>query len=436
MAPLLFSGHFVVMPTDWIAPVRRLLLVSLIAVGVSLAPVSLAPGVAADTLPVETVEFSGGGHLSGQVLKEVDSGKVPFVVVRVDDGISVAIQKNRVSRVRTKNELTEYARLADEAGNDPEKHYEHGRWCAAHNLSAQKQYHYQRAIAIDPQHERARAALEYVRDDQGNWVSYAQQQRNRGLILVGGRWQFPEAVAKDRFQDEQNVKASKWIKELARLRAQAMRNNSKSAESLAAIKAIKDPLATGAIAGELIKSRGKDVQPRALRMEWIKLLGQFRNSQSVRALVMAGIDEPDPVVREAALKQLQEYGSRSAIATYVPMLNPKKSSNNNVKKALRALTFFPDRELAMTYIDALVTTHTREVTSGGGTNAGFTDDGSGGFSTGSKKVVVTDTIRNDDAHRLLIEVEPGADYGFDQQAWREHFARQLTSYEGSLRRDP
>ena len=168
----------------------------------------------------------------------------------------------------------------------------------------------------------------------------------------------------------------------------------------------------------------------------VELLGSFHNTTAVRALVVAGLDEPDAVVREAALKQLQEYGHGSAKATYVPMLTDKKNKISTIRKALRALTYFPDPELAMTYIDALVSTIKEEKSTGGGTNAGFTQNGSGGFSTGSKKVVEIKTYKNSDARVLLIEVEPNADYGFDEQAWREHFARKLTTYQGNLRRDP
>ena len=67
-------------------------------------------------------------------------------------------------------------------------------------------------------------------------------------------------------------------------------------------------------------------------------------------------------------------------------------------------------------------------TSGGG--------GAGSFSTGSKKVVIVESMKNAGALSLLKIIEPGVDYGYDTQAWREHFARKLTTFKGDLRRDP
>ncbi len=89
----------------------------------------------------------------------------------------------------------------------------------------------------------------------------------------------------------------------------------------------------------------------------------------------------------------------------------------------------------MTYIDALVTSHKREEAPGAGINAGIGNNGVGGLAMGGKKKVVVESLRNSGALTLLKMVEPGVDYGFDQQAWREHFAAQLTTYEGDLRRD-
>ncbi|QDT09613.1 HEAT repeat domain-containing protein [Planctomycetes bacterium K23_9] len=389
----------------------------------------------AELPPTDTIELRGGGQLAGKVLRQVETPEGGFVSVQVDDGISVAIEKARVTRVRTADELAKYSQLAEAAGDDPEKHYLLGKWCTANHLSQQRLFHYQRAITLNPEHNLARAALDYVRDERGNWIPYAVQQRNRGLIWAKGGWKFPEVVAKDRFQDEANVKASKWIKQVAQLRSQFLGRGKKQQEAWQEIQGIRDPLAAGAIAGEFEKSRGKNIQPRALRLEWVKLLGRFRNSVSVRSLVLAGIDEPDAVVREAALAELKKYGWDSAIATYVPMLAPKNSSDN-VRRALRGLTYFPQSHLAMTYVNALITTHMQVVPQGPGISTGFSDTGSSGFTTGSDNKPKPVRRKNTDALTLLKMIEPDVDYGFNQQAWREYFAAKLTAYRGNLRRDP
>jgi len=388
----------------------------------------------AGPLSADTVELRGGGHVAGKVLRRVPTSKVPHVIVNVDDGITLALPESQVSRVVTGDQLAEYRRLAAEAGEDPQKHYELARWCAASSLplGGQKRYHYQRAIALDPDHALARAALMYVKD--GNeWILYSEQQRNRGMIRDGGRWKLPEAVAIEKYQSETNETAKRWIKEIARQRSVFLRNTAKSEEAFQELAAIEDPLAAMAIAKEFSENH-----PRRLRLLWVKLLGRFRNATSVHALTLAGLADSDDVVREAALSELHTFGAASAVDYYRQHL--RSNSKQAVRNALRALEYFPNPELRWTYVDALVTQHKTESAEGPGLQAGFgtssTGTGGGSFSTGSQKTVVISKMRNAAALSMLRQVEPEVDFGYDQQAWREYFAQQLTSYQGDLRRDP
>lgn len=376
-----------------------------------------------------TVELSLGGHVAGQVARK-EHPKRPYVVVRVDDDIRVALPESRVRRVTESEELAEYRRHVVAAGQDPGKHYELARWCKQHHLLGQYRHHMQRTIQLDPQHAQARASLGYV-EHRGEWVRYDQLQRSRGLISVGGRWKLPEAVALERAQEEANVSAKRWIKTIARTRSMALRGNGEALETL---KAIEDPLAASAIAQELKESRESGNQPRRLRRLWVELLGRFRNPTATEALVRAGVEENDSVVREAALKKLQDYGRSSAVATYLQML--KSSDNDQVQRAARALSYFPDRELALTYVNALVTTHKKTLPAGPAYQLGFSPDRGQSFSTGGKPKVIQKSIENPPVLALLKTVEPNADYGYDEAAWRQHFANQLTSYNGDLRRDP
>ena len=383
----------------------------------------------------DTVELSGGGHLAGKVLRRESSGKIPFVVVEVDEDITLALPEKRVRRVVKGEQLAEYRKRAAAAGDDAQKHYELARWCAASKLplGGQKRYHHQRAIELNPEHALSRAALGYVRD--GNkWILYTDQQRNRGMISVGGKWKLPEAVAMENFQDATNSKAKRWIKDIARLRSVAINKGSaKSGEAFQQLAAIEDPLAATAIAKELSANR-----PREYRELCVKLLGKFRNATSVHALTLAGLDDKDERVREAAISELEKFGSASAVNYYVQKL--RSNDKRSVRDALRALEQFPNSELAQTYINALVTEHKTVGPASPGINAGFgtssSGNGGGSFSTGSKQEVKTERMKNPAALSLLKTIEPGVDYGYDKQAWREHFASKLTTYRGDLRRDP
>ncbi|MDB4633788.1 HEAT repeat domain-containing protein [Rubripirellula sp.] len=387
---------------------------------------SVGPSVLADT-----VEISGGGHLTGEASRKPDS-----VIVRVDDEIHVALPASRVRRVVDSDQLSAYRAWATKAGDDAELHYQLAVWCVTgSNVPGDSKYyrahHLQRAITLDPEHAKARAGLGFKKQN-GKWVRTSDLMRGRGMISRAGRWELPESVAIEDYQQDTDVNAKKWIKEVKRLVALVLRNTKKSPEALAALQAIEDPLASSAIADQLNGSRDRGNQSRDLRMLWIRLLGKFRDSVSVQNLVQAGLIEDDNVIREAALEQLVKYGAGSAVASYLPCLT--KNDNPLVNRAAFALSWFPDPELAMNYVDALVTTHETEQAPNSGINAGF-GDGGGGLQTGGKKKVYVQTRKNPAVLALLQAIEPEVDYGYDEQRWREHFANKRSSFNGDLRRD-
>ncbi|WP_345684910.1 HEAT repeat domain-containing protein [Novipirellula caenicola] len=378
----------------------------------------------------DTVEISGGGHVSGKV-RRLDDKKMD--IIAVDDEISVAIPQSRVRRVVSSDKLGEYLRNVAIAGDDAEMQYKLAIWCATNikdNTDAYKRFHMQLAIRFDPEHSKARAALDYVKDEDGKWIRYSDLQRSRGMISVAGKWMLPEAAAIEEIQDASNVDSKKWIKEVDRLIRVAVRGGSKGDEAIAALKAIDDPLAASAIAKQLLQ--GKHNQ-RFKRL-WVEILGRFRNSVSVEALVRVGVQESDNVIREAAMEELQQYGSGSAVATYVNMLG--SSDNGDVLRAARALSYFPRPELAQTYIDALVTKHTETSAAGPGMQVGSSSSGGGGLSMGGKPKVITRYLENPPVLTLLKMIEPDVDFGYDKLAWRKYFAAKLGRSSGDLRRDP
>lgn len=380
----------------------------------------------------DTVELSGGGQLDGKVQQRGD-----LVIVAIDDEIQIAVPASRVRRVVTGDQLAEYRQRVIAAGDDAEAHYQLAIWCVTGtnvpgDSQQYKRYHMARAVELDPDHTKARAALGYTRNE-GKWVLTSELMRGRGMITRGGRWELPESLAIEDFQDATDVESKKWIKEVTRLVAVVTRGSAKSGEAMETLKGINDPHAAAAVARQLLESQGNQTQSRALRLLWVDLLGRFRNMTAVEALVRTGVDENDSVVRERALEKLQEYGSSSAVATYLPML--KSNDNKIVNRAARALSWFPDPELALTYIESLVTTHKRQSAPGPGMQVGF-GDGGGGLSTGGQPKVVVERRTNPAVLALVKTIEPDADYGYDEQAWLQHFANKRTKFSGDLRRDP
>ncbi|TWU43345.1 hypothetical protein Q31b_23840 [Novipirellula aureliae] len=379
----------------------------------------------------DAIELSIGGHLNGEV-RRIPEKKVD--IVAVDDDIRLAFPTSRVSRVVESDKLAAYRRHAAKAGEDAQLHYLLAVWCAdpknmPNYTQAYKRHHMQMAIRFDPDHERARASLGYVKENN-RWIRYSDLQRSRGMISVGGKWVLPEAAAIEKIQTTTSKDAKLWIREIEILLRIAIRGNSKSPEAFASLQAIDDPMAAMAVAKQLLEENHN----RKMNLLWVELLGRFKNRTSVEALVRTGLANPDDVVREAAISKLHEFGSRSAVASYTRML--RSNDHGAVTQALRALSYFPDIELAPIYIESLVTKHTKTEAPGAGTQSSFAGDGSTAFSQGGKPKTVTYYLENPGALSLLKTVEPDVDYGYDQQRWREYFAAKRSSYSGDLRRDP
>lgn len=381
----------------------------------------------------DTVEISGGGHLDGRVKRTPD-----YVIVQVDDEIQVALPASRVRSVVMSDDLADYRRNAAKAGDDAELHYQLAIWCVTGNnvpgrADYYKRFHMRRAIELDPEHAKARGSLGYKK--VGNrWVTRTDLMHDRGMISVGGKQVLPEAYSIEEANEEAEVASKLWIKDINRLVGIALKNSSKSAEAYASLEAIDDPLAASAIVAQLNDSRGKQSQSQSMRKLWVRLLSKFKNGPAIRALVLAGVDEPDPVIREMALTSLQAYGASSAVATYLPML--KSNEHRIVNRAAEALAYFPDPELAMNYVNALVTTKKTVGPAGAGMNVGFGDNGGGGMTTGSQPVVQNDTRTNPAVLGLLRTIEPEVDFGYDETKWRDYFAGKKTAFSGDLRRDP
>ena len=398
------------------------------ASGLLLIFASILTGGSGSLLAADVVQLRGGGQIEGKVAR-IDSAKVPYAVVQTDAKIKVAIPESQINRVAEAANLAEYRRRAAATPADAQQQYDLARWCKQQQLHAQHRHHLQRAIVLDPDHARARASLEFV-SHEGKWVRAAELQKSRGLISVGGKYRLPAEVLISQAQRETDTKAKTWARDIDRLKKQFARGGDRGAEAWAALAAIDDPTAAWAIGKDLTEGVK---QPRDLRMFWISKLAQFVNPPALEALVRVGLSDSDSVVREKALETLQQIAPATAIANYLPML--RSNDNAVVRRAAEALSYFPDPELALPLVDALVTEHKTVIPADQSTNVGFGNNGSGGMSAGGKAKTIVKRIENPPVLTLLRQLEPEVNFGYDQLSWRRYYAAKLSSYRGDIRRD-
>lgn len=386
----------------------------------------LAAG-AARCANADVVQLRGGGQVEGNVAR-IKPGKMPFAVVQVDDRIKVAIPESQINRVAEAEKLAEYREQVAATPAEAEQHYELARWCKQNLLNAQHRYHLQITIKLDPDHSRARTALGYA-NDEGRWIRLPELQKSRGLIAVGGKYRLPAEVMITQNRVDAEKKSKAWQLEVTRLKKLIARGGDRAIEAQAALAAIDDPFAAPAFAKELQDT----MQSREVRLFWLQKLAALANPPAFEALAKVGLADPDAVIREQALEVLRAKAPALAIANYLPLL--RSSDNAKVRNAAVALSYFPDPELVVQLIDALITEHKIVIPANERTSVGFNNLGGGGMSTGGKAQTIVRRIENLPVLTLLRQIEGDVNYGYDQIRWRQHIAARLSGYQGDMRRD-
>ena len=115
----------------------------------------------------------------------------------------------------------------------------------------------------------------------------------------------------------------------------------------------------------------------------------------------------------------------------------RNKDNNHVNQAGFALGKLGDKSAIPALIDALVTTHTFTVQEGnpGQIGAGFSPHGGGGLSVGSTVKRVKKDMQNQAVLDALATLAGGANFGFDERAWKNWYAQQTKPRDADSRRD-
>lgn len=139
----------------------------------------------------DVVHLNNGGSIEGQVTETKDG-----VILKLPAG-EMRISADAIDRIEQKpSALDAYQkRLKNLDADDADAQYQLGLWARARGLKRRAEDHFEKAIAINPDHEGARKALGY-RLVNGKWLSEDEEMRARGLVQYDDQWMTPEAAAK------------------------------------------------------------------------------------------------------------------------------------------------------------------------------------------------------------------------------------------------
>jgi hypothetical protein len=368
------------------------------------------------------------GQVRGELLNREESPRKNYIV-HTNEGATITLDRSQVKQIipqSTANE--EFDKIRPTFADTADDQWKLAEWCRERQLSKDRQGVLEHILELDPNHKQARGALGYTQRD-GQWMLPDDVMQQNGYVKFNNRWILPqEKEILERKQSQETI-VKQWYKTLNRLR-ESLRQPARYDTAVAEIRAINDPSAVSALTQALETEKDRDV-----RLLFVDALGRLAPA-SLTALVQYSLDDADEEIRYHCLKQLVEHPNHQAVEEFVKALKGK--DNARINSAGYALGQLNDKSAIAPLIDALVTTHKFQVTTGGGSNqmsAGFSPTGGGSFSAGSSTRTVSEDYKNQKVLDGLVALAGGPNYGFDKAAWKRWWSTQKKPAAIDTRRD-
>ena len=369
--------------------------------------------------------LANDGQIRGELVNKTEVPRKHYII-RTEQGEVTLDRAQVVKVVRESPAQVEYEKIRPGYPDTVQGQWELAEWCREHHLSVARKTHLQRVIELDPENAEGRRALGYGRIE-GRWVTQDQIMTERGYKQYKGKWMLPQEIELLERDRKTELAQKEWFQKLKRWRGW-LDDADKSEQAQAQIAAIDDPFALKAIS-EGFKNEAND----QVRLLYVAALGRMATPGALEFLVHRSLEDPVEEVRLSCLDVLVEHQHPDMTTMFVKGLKHKE--NVMVNRAALGLARFKDPSSIGPLIDALITTHKHKIVNGsGGTSASFSPNGGpGGLSMGSSTRVITEHLPNETVRDALIGLT-GANYNYDEKAWKSWFAaRKKDQYQGGRR---
>jgi hypothetical protein len=378
----------------------------------------------------ETFHLSTGSTIEGKLL---NPDQDPRTTYEIETSVGkLVLSAKQVRMVASKPQvLQQYEESLPKVPNTVAGHLDMANKCAAVNLFEQRDFHLLEVLRIDPDNAVVRGKLGFVKIS-GQWRKEDAFMRQQGFVRDGGRWRTKQEVAVKQANESVEDAEIQWRKKIMRWESIILHNPAKAGEAVASIRAIKDYRATKTLAERL-----NEVQlSRNVKFMYLEVLIAIGGNVPVEAMLKCISMDPDELLRQRCLSQLQKWQSRSAMFFFISLLDA--SDNQTVNNGGYALGELAMAEALLPLIKALRTKHTYTIGGGNNINANFSPNqpGLGGLNFGGKPKVVEQYLSNRSVHSAILAIVPeGVNFGYDQERWMQWYIRLKTPQNINLRRD-
>lgn len=377
----------------------------------------------------DTFHLRSGGQVEGQLLNDDESPRRTYQI-RLDSGGDVTLDVGDVEKVVVLSPAQkQYLDLLKRMPSDTaEMHWKMSEACFKWKLYQERQFHLERAIELDPDHEQARQALKYKKLDDGTWARLEDIKAADGLVRWDGKWVTPAQAKLAEAEVEREEAEVAWKKKLRMWRGW-LTDPRRRSKAVSEIESIRDPLAAKPLV-EMFWSE----QNLALRQLIADVLAQLDSGIATSALAQAamqGDNEDENEIRLYVIKLLERHDLHGVVGAFIPELN--SPSNVRVRRAAQVIGELGDDTVVLPLIKALRTRHTQLV---GGAGNGNINLSRGGLSVGRTKPKKVDVWReNREVLSALVKLTD-QDFEYDQQRWLNWYLSLTTPPDLDLRRDP
>lgn len=375
---------------------------------------------AAEPSPHATVALESGGKLRAEI-HPATSAKGETVILEAP-GLLIELPKEAVDEATPADAVqVEYASLAAKVADAAPDHFALAAWCKEKKLDPEREYHLERTIAFDPNHEEARKALGYNLVD-GRWIHPEQSMIDAGYVRYKGTWRSQMELERILAAEKTEAIRSGYLRDMLNWKRQALRGGPQATEAILNFQRVTDPLALYAL--QKLVTDEKEVE--AMRRVYVDVIGRIPGGEANSLLAHVAMNDPFGSVRETAIDRLVQRQANGV----VPMLISQLYGENNVltNRAAVVIGRLRDRRAVSALIDVLVTEQKQTITIGSPGGIGTTFGGGpgnsiGGLSAGGSTQTVTRQVQNPEVLAALNSItEMGQRFGYDQDLWSRWYS--------------
>lgn len=323
----------------------------------------------------DLVKLMNGGELRGKIVSAGDSKQ--RIRLETTTGAIVVVERDQTQFVTMRSmAVEEYETRVRRIEDTWQAHWDLAEWCRQHSLTKQRETQLRHVIELDPDHQKAQAALGRVWH-QGGWIDRDELMTSQGYVKYKNKYiTTQELEVIEKTTDELNRERGWFQKVRLWLGWLDGFDRERARRGLNELRGIEDPNAATAV----IKFLSSDSRVEVRELS-VAILIKISGNKAVVGLVKMALFDSADEVREAALEGIGRDYYQAAQSAFVQGL--RSEYNAIVCRAARALGQIGDKTAVGALIEALVTVHQYQVTSDVPANQAYSFTTDGHFASNS-----------------------------------------------------